>query len=128
MDDESTKLPRYEAANRSCTIARANREFGNGAAYPFDNGKEFTEHELLARRLQMSVFFAQPYCPWQRGTCENTNGLIRQFFPKGTSFENISPRRVADVARLLNHRPRKSLGYLTPSEVFHSQKSVAIEP
>lgn len=94
----------------------------------FDNGKEFTEHELLARRLQMSVFFAQPYCPWQRGTCENTNGLIRQFFPKGTSFENISPRRVADVARLLNHRPRKSLGYLTPSEVFHSQKGVAIEP
>lgn len=93
----------------------------------FDNGKEFSEHELLAARLQMQVFFAQPYCPWQRGTCENTNGLIRQFFPKGTSFENISPRRIADVARLLNHRPRKSLGYLTPSEVFHSQKRVAIE-
>jgi IS30 family transposase len=94
----------------------------------FDNGKEFTEHELLATRLAMPVFFAQPYCPWQRGTCENTNGLIRQFFPKGTSFQNISPRRVADVARLLNHRPRKSLGYLTPSEVFTSQKAVAIEP
>ena len=93
----------------------------------FDNGKEFTENELLAERLQMLVFFARPYCPWQRGTCENTNGLIRQFFPKGTSFQNISSRRVADVARLLNHRPRKSLGYLTPSEVFTAQKAVAIE-
>jgi IS30 family transposase len=93
----------------------------------FDNGKEFAEHELMAERLQMSVYFARPYCPWQRGTCENTNGLIRQFFPKGTSFEHISSRRVADVARLLNHRPRKSLGYLTPSEVFTAQKAVAIE-
>jgi len=94
----------------------------------FDNGTEFTEHKLLATRMQILVFFARPYCPWQRGTCENTNGLIRQFFPKGTAFENISPRRVADVARLLNHRPRKTLNYLTPSEIFHSQKEVAIEP
>jgi len=93
----------------------------------FDNGREFAEHNLLAARVQMPVFFAQPYSPWQRGTCENTNGLLRQFFPKGTSLENISPRRVAHVARLLNHRPRKSLGYLTPSEVFTTQIAVAIE-
>jgi IS30 family transposase len=87
----------------------------------FDRGKEFAEHGLLTLRLQMPVFFADPYCPWQRGTCENTNGLIRQFLPKGTSFRNVSPRRLADVAQKLNHRPRKSLGYLTPSEVFHEQ-------
>lgn len=93
----------------------------------FDNGKEFAEHKLLAARVQMPVFFALPYSPWQRGTCENTNGLLRQFFPKGTSLENISPRRVAHVARLLNNRPRKSLGYLTPSEVFTTQNAVAIE-
>ena len=93
----------------------------------FDNGKEFAEHKLLATRLQMPVFFADPYAPWQRGTNENTNGLLRQFFPKGTSLENISPRRVAHVARLLNNRPRKSLGYLTPSEVFTTQNAVAIE-
>lgn len=93
----------------------------------FDNGKEFAEHQLLAARTQMPVFFARPYSPWQRGTCENTNGLLRQFFPKGTSLENISPRRVTHVARLLNHRPRKSLGYLTPSEVFTTQNAVAIE-
>ena len=89
----------------------------------FDRGKEFAEHDLLTRRLQMPVFFAAPYCPWQRGTCENTNGLIRQFLPKGTSLRNVSPRRLADVAQKLNHRPRKSLNYLTPSEVFHKQTS-----
>jgi len=93
----------------------------------FDNGKEFAEHQLLAARVQMPVFFARPYSPWQRGTCENTNGLLRQFFPKGVSLQNVSPRRVAHVARLLNHRPRKSLGYLTPSEVFSTQNTVAIE-
>ena len=93
----------------------------------FDNGKEFAEHKLLAARTQMPVFFAKPYAPWQRGTNENTNGLLRQFFPKGTSLENIAPRRVAHVARLLNNRPRKSLGYHTPSEVFATQNAVAIE-
>jgi len=87
----------------------------------FDHGKEFAEHKLLTRCLQMPVFFAKPYCAWQRGTCENTNGLIRQFFPKRTSLRNVSPRRLADVAQMLNHRPRKLLGYLTPNEVFHDQ-------
>lgn len=87
----------------------------------FDRGKEFAEHELLTKRLEMPVFFAQPYCPWQRGTNEHTNGLIRQFLPRGTSFKHLSPRRVADVAQKLNHRPRKLLGYLTPSEVFDEQ-------
>jgi transposase, IS30 family len=93
----------------------------------FDNGKEFAEHKLLAARVEMPVFFAEPYASWQRGTNENTNRLIRQFFPKGTSLQNTSPRRVTHVARLLNHRPRKILGYLTPSEVFTTQNAVAIE-
>lgn len=92
----------------------------------FDRGQEFAEHLLLTVRLQMPVFFAAPYSPWQRGTCEHTNGLIRQFFPKGTPLKNLSPRRIADVARLLNHRPRKTLNYLTPSEIFTGQ-IVAIE-
>lgn len=93
----------------------------------FDNGKEFAEHKLLAARVEMPVFFADPYASWQRGTNENTNGLVRQFFPKGTSLQTISTRRAAHVARLLNDRPRKTLGYLTPSEVFTTQKAVAIE-
>jgi IS30 family transposase len=93
----------------------------------FDRGKEFAEHLLLTTRLELPVFFAEPYSPWQRGTCENTNGLVRQFFPKGTSFTEISPQRIADVAWLLNHRPRKILHYFTPSEVFTNCAPVAIE-
>ena len=92
----------------------------------FDRGHEFAEHLLLTARLQMPVFFAAPYSPWQRGTCENTNGLIRQFFPKGTPLQHLSPRRIAHVAQLLNHRPRKILNYLTPTEIFTGQ-NVAIE-
>jgi len=88
----------------------------------FDRGREFAEHELLTLRLSMPAFFAQPYSPWQRGTSENTNGLIRQFLPKGTSLRNVSPRRLADVAAKLNHRPRKILGYQTPSEVFFEKQ------
>ena len=93
----------------------------------FDRGNEFAEHELLTRRTQTLVYFADPYCPWQRGTCENTNGLIRQFLPKGTPLQAFSPPRIADVAELLNHRPRRILNYLTPCEVFHNESPPAIE-
>ncbi len=88
----------------------------------FDRGKEFAEYELLTLRLNLPVFFAKAYSPWQRGTSENTNGLIRQFLPKGMSLRHVSSRRLADVAQKLNHRPRKVLGYQTPSEVFHEQR------
>jgi IS30 family transposase len=84
----------------------------------FDNGKEFAEHEQLSRSLALEVYFALPYRPWQRGTNENTNGLLRQFFPKGTDFSRISHHEVARVEQLLNERPRKRLGYRTPSEVL----------
>lgn len=93
----------------------------------FDRGKEFAEHELLTHRTQVPVYFADAYCPWQRGTCENTNGLIRQFLPKGTPLKAFTPQRLADIAELLNHRPRRVLGYLTPYEVFHNESPRAIE-
>ena len=93
----------------------------------FDRGQEFAEHELLTARTGVQVFFADPYCPWQRGTCENTNGLLRQFFPKGTPLNDFTPRRLAEAVLLLNHRPRRILGYLTPSEAFHDQPPCAIE-
>ena len=83
-----------------------------------DNGKEFAQHERLTNELGMAVYFARPYASWQRGLNENTNGLLRQFFPKGTDFSRISHRAVARVEKLLNERPRKSLGYRTPSEIF----------
>lgn len=83
-----------------------------------DNGKEFAEHQRLTNKLNTDVYFADPYASWQRGLNENTNGLLRQFFPKGTDFSRISRRQVARVEQLLNERPRKSLGYKTPDEVF----------
>jgi IS30 family transposase len=88
-----------------------------------DNGKEFAEHHRLTDRLGADVYFAQPYASYQRGLNENTNGLLRQFFPKGTDFARISRRRVARAEQLLNDRPRKSLGYRTPSEVFNKKRA-----
>lgn len=84
----------------------------------FDNGKEFAEHQRLTRALGFQVYFAEPYASWQRGTNENTNGLLRQFFAKRTDFTRISHRQVARVEQLLNERPRKRLGYRTPAEVL----------
>lgn len=84
----------------------------------FDNGKEFAEHEALAQATGMSVYFAQPYCAWQRGTNENTNGLVRQYLPKGTDLTSYSHYDVALIQSSLNDRPRKRLGYLTPREVL----------
>jgi len=84
----------------------------------FDNGKEFAEHRQLAESLDLETYFALPYRSWQRGTNENTNGLLRQFFPKGTDFSRISHHEVARVELLLNERPRRRLGYRTPTEVL----------
>jgi IS30 family transposase len=84
----------------------------------FDNGVEFAEHERLAHHLKLQTYFALPYRAWQRGTNENTNGLLRQFFPKGTDFARISHEEVARAETLLNERPRRRLGYRTPIEVL----------
>lgn len=83
-----------------------------------DNGKEFARHAQVAEALALAVYFAAPRRPWQRGTNENTNGLVRQFFPKGTDFAQVSLRRVARVEAMLNGRPRRRLGYRTPAEVL----------
>ena len=84
----------------------------------FDNGKEFAEHSQLSQSLDLEIYFALPYRSWQRGTNENTNGLLRQFFPKGTDFSRISHQEVARVEELLNERPRRRLGYRTPAEIL----------
>lgn len=84
----------------------------------YDNGSEFAEYEMIEKETGMDVFFANPYHSWERGSNENTNGLIRQFFPKKTNFDNVSKKEIKKVERLLNNRPRKRLNYLTPKEVF----------
>lgn len=84
----------------------------------FDNGKEFAEHEDLAAATGMSIYFAKPYCAWQRGTNENTNGLVRQYLPKGTDLTAYSHHEVAAIQSSLNDRPRERLDYRTPREVL----------
>ena len=83
-----------------------------------DNGKEFAGHETIKEQLSANVYFAHPYCSWERGLNENTNGLIRQYFTKGSSFESITDDQVEAVMNKLNHRPRKTLKFKTPHTVF----------
>lgn len=86
----------------------------------FDNGKEFSSHVDLTNSFGADIFFARPYHSWERGLNENTNGLVRQYFPKKTSFDKIDEKEFQNVADKLNSRPRKCLGYKTPSEVLKS--------
>ncbi len=83
-----------------------------------DRGKEMAEHRLFTEATKMRVYFAHPQSPWERGTNENTNGLIRQYFPKGTDFSQVSYHRIKRVQHLLNGRPRKVLDWQTPYEAF----------
>ena len=91
-----------------------------------DNGTEFAGHEVLTCRLGLPVYFANPYASYERGSNENCNGLIRQFFPKGTDIKQVSHAAVANVEQTLNNRPRKRLDYLTPYEFF-KYSNVALE-
>lgn len=86
--------------------------------YTADNGKEFSSHEKIVEELGGSFYFAKPYHSWERGLNEHTNGLVRQYFPKGTEFTILTHKEVAEVERRLNNRPRKILNFKTPAEVF----------
>lgn len=88
----------------------------------FDNGSEFARHEDMARALPVDIYFADPYSSYQRGTNENTNGLIRRYLPKGTSFRDLVQEKLDLIVEELNNRPRKCLGYRTPNEVFQKQR------
>lgn len=83
-----------------------------------DNGLEMAQHKLFTKQTDIKVFFCHPYSSWERATNENTNGLIRDFWPKGTDFKNISKYHIKKVQKLLNERPRKILNWKTPAEVF----------
>ena len=83
-----------------------------------DNGKEFAYHEQMTEALGAQVYFADPYCSWQRGLNENTNGLLRQYWPKKTDFKKVSAKEVKDVIVQLNDRPRKKLNFKTPAKLM----------
>lgn len=92
-----------------------------------DRGAENLGHEALEEDLNIRCFFAHPYCSFERGSNENTNGLVRRFFPKGTDFRTISKEEIQKVEYLLNSRPRKRLGWKTPYEVFYELTGVALQ-
>lgn len=98
----------------------------------YDQGTEMALHQTLARRLRIDVFFCDPHSPWQRGSNENANGLIREYLPKGTDLSTHSHQALAAIESSLNNRPRKILGYRTPAEVFselklHQVRGVALQ-
>lgn len=117
---KASKLPNRTADE----ILRASKERLNKLprykrqTLTFDNGVEFADYELIERDVKITIYFAHPYHSWERGTNENTNGLLRQFFPKKQSFKDITQRDILRAERLINNRPRKRLNYLTPKEVF----------
>ncbi len=92
----------------------------------YDRGKEMSGHLELTKATKVKVYFCDPQSPWQRGTNENTNGLLRQFFPKGTDFSLVTSKRLREVEKLMNDRPRKVLGWASPNEVFHLLPGVAL--
>lgn len=87
-----------------------------------DRGTEFAGYREVGKELGISVYFPDPHAPQQRGTNENTNGLIREYFPKGTDLDELTDQDIAKFVRDLNNRPRKVLGWKTPSEVFFGKK------
>ena len=84
----------------------------------YDQGKELTRHKELAAQTGVKVYFCDPHSPWQRGTCENTNGLLRQYMPKGTDLSVFSQDELDGIADIMNNRPRATHAWHTPLEVF----------
>jgi IS30 family transposase len=95
----------------------------NKATLTMDNGNEFAQHKRVAKFLLAKVYFAHPYCAWERRTNENTNRLLRQYFPKGTNVKTITQTNIRRAENRLNDRPRKALEIRSPNDVFQHGKS-----
>ena len=121
-----TLLAKMNGTDAEATLAGFSRRLATLPAsvrktLTYDQGKEMAQHQALARRLKIRVYFADPHSPWQRPTNENTNGLIRQYLPKGMDLSGLSQRRLTQIATALNTRPRKCLDFRTPEEVMAEQ-------
>lgn len=124
----ASKLTNKKASSMSAGTIKAFRKIPiiNRKTLTLDNGKEFADFKEIEVKIGLDVYFADPYSPWQRGTNENTNGLLRQYFPKGSDLRIISDQQLALVVKRLNNRPRKCLNYQTPHEVFFGSTSGAL--
>jgi transposase, IS30 family len=118
----SGKMNDKSAGSMNATTQRLFRKIPRSKrkTMTFDNGKEFAGFKALEKSVGFCCYFADPYSSWQRGTNENTNGLLRQFFPKGTDFNGVSKETIDKAVALINNRPRKCLNYRTPNEVLWS--------
>ncbi len=110
----------FHTADRMINLMRTYKE--KILTITSDNGLEFSCHNLVSKALKADVYFAHTYKSWERGLNENTNGLIRQYFPKKTGFHDVTQAQIQRATRRLNSRPRKCLGYRTPTEVFYNRK------
>jgi IS30 family transposase len=116
-----TKLVKVDGKDATSVAAALTREVGKlpeelRRSLTWDRGPEMAQHKTFSIATTVKVYFCDPKSPWQRGTNENTNGLLRQYFPKGTDLSAFTQPELDDVARLLNQRPRKTLDFLTPAE------------
>lgn len=118
----ANKLPNKKSESVLAAVKNAVKKLGSKTfkTITTDNGLEFACHKKVEKIAKARFYFAKPYCSWQRGTNENTNGLIREFFPKGSNFSSIEQNEVDRVVELINNRPRKRLEYKTPKEVFYN--------
>jgi IS30 family transposase len=116
IENRKSKTVTQEFANLLNTLPKYIRK-----TMTYDNGIEMANHKWLTNNTGMDVYFANPYSSWERGTNENTNGLIRRFFPKGTDFNKITLQQLKQAQSSLNNRPRKILGYKTPNEIMKDE-------
>jgi len=115
-----SKLANMKPKTTEETVIKRLSEYRSGycKTLTYDNGIENRNHEAVNNELNVRSFFCNPYSSWEKGTVENTNGLIRRYFPKGTNFNEITEDQIERVEDKLNNRPRKCLGYLTPNEMY----------
>ena len=119
------KVPSKQAEHvAAATIALLAPHKGHTQTITADNGKEFAHHATISQALDAAVYFAPPYHAWERGLNENTNGLIRQYVPKGTALDTLSQAQIHHIMERLNHRPRKGLAFQTPHEILCKETEV----
>ncbi|WP_355661575.1 IS30 family transposase [Halomonas salifodinae] len=124
----AARLPRVTAELTQAAMVRLLKpRRGAVKTITMDNGSEFAGHESVAKAVTAATYFCDPYCSGQRGSNENTNGLLRQYFPKGTDFRQVTDAELRKVVKKLNERPRKRLGYRTPALVFLGEYSGALD-
>jgi transposase, IS30 family len=124
----AARLPRISAELTQAAMIRLLKPHRDAVhTITLDNGSEFAGHVAVAKAVIAATYFCDPYCSAQRGSNENTNSLVRQYFYKGTDYRQVTDPELRKVVNKLNDRPRKRLGYRTPAQVFLGEYSVALE-